>query len=277
MNKILVYAMTFGFLIEAPNARAEDLADSKPQFSVGLKAWNSSWLSYLPTVINVNGGASTASFVDAVEGDQRTTLLPVLAVRYKNYFISSSYARYSSNFSVPHSINQTGELTSRSDHIARNETDLTAGYYLMENIAITAGYKYGVETRDSSLGITPGVSSHLYDVTVKGLLFGAFANFPIQGGLRSYWQLGYGPTRVNISFPPASANAPINVHGSYQIGEIGLVYALPLDRLSMTGANVGLGYRSQTLKSRSRAPYSADPRNYRDVKDGVILSLNVSF
>lgn len=254
--------------------------EAKPQFSVGLKAWHSSWLSYFPGEvrgIDSAGAPGTATTYDMAEGSQRTTFLPVLAVRYNNYFLSASYARYSSNFHLANTsvVGPDGSnvLTSRSDHFDRDEADLTAGYFVTPNIALSLGYKHLTEARHTSLGIAPGIATPLSDSTLKALLFSALANLPLQGGLGVYGQLSYGPTRVNITTSPDNA-VSYRAHGTYLISEIGLTYALPVQTPLLKSSSIGVGYRSQTGKTRS--PVGGYSRDVRDVKDGIIFSLNMS-
>lgn len=259
---------------------ASDMDEAKPQFSVGLKAWHSSWLSYFPGAVSGVDSAGTpgsATTYDMAEGGQRTTFFPVLAVRYNNYFLSANYARYSSNFHLANSsvIGPDGRnvLTSRSDHFDRDEADLTAGYSITPNIALSLGYKHATEARHTSLGIAPGISTPLSHNTFKALLFGALANLPLQGGLGVYGQLGYGPTRLNITVSPDNA-VSYRAHGTYLISEIGLTYVLPVQTPLLKSSSIGLGYRSQTTKTRS--PIGGFSRDLRDVKDGIIFSLNMS-
>ncbi|PIL42207.1 hypothetical protein CR105_25385 [Massilia eurypsychrophila] len=246
-----------------------------------MKVWNSSWFSYLPGYyagISPLGVPSVADSVDAIEGARKTTTLPVVGIRSGNFLLSASHARYESDFRSAHSsvLSPTGQniLTSRSDHLSRKESDLTAGYSLTPNIALTVGYKHASEERDTSLGITGTATTRSFEAKVKGLVFGVTANFPVRGGLGFYGLAGYGPARLETLLP--GQNAAITSNGRYLISEIGLTYSLVITDAFVKGANVGLGYRSQTVKTDGVGPGFLDQRDYRDVKDGVTLSLTVA-
>jgi hypothetical protein len=279
-NKIRVAAI-LGCLAQSPLALAQDTDASPTQVSVGLKVWHSSWLSYLAgayTGISPAGTPGLADSIDAVEGSQETDVLPTIGVRYKDYLVSGSFARFSGDFNSLHSsvICPCGQnvLTSRTDHISRKESDLAVGYFITPNVILSLGYKYATEDRHTVLGIA-GLSMPSVTNTVRGVLAGAAASFPIQGRWRFYGNFGYGPGKVTTEFSDPAV-APIHAHGRYLISEIGLNYSLPISNALMKGVNAGLGYRSQSFKTRSEGPAYRDRRDFRDVKDGVVLSLNVA-
>lgn len=265
----------------APAAVAAEGAD-RPLISVGMKVWNAAWFSYLPgpySAVTPAGVPVRADAIDAIEGTRKTTTLPALAVSYGKFALSASYAQYTTDLHAPHSSvigpNGMNVQTSRTDHLVRKESDLGLAYSLSPNISVSAGYKYVTEARDTTLGITGGGASPFFDATVRGLVLGAQANFPVKGNLRMYGQMGYGPATVSTSFADKMIVVPDN-KGRYLISEIGLIYALSISDVFVKGAYVGLGYRSQTLKTDGVGPSYLDKRDYRDVRDGVILSLNVA-
>jgi opacity protein-like surface antigen len=281
MNKQLCVVAILGLLTQLPVALAQEGAASQTQVTIGARVWHSSWLSYLPSVytgFTPGGAPGLVDSIDAVEGSTKTDVLPAIGVRYKDYLLSGSYARYTGDFEALHSsvISPGGQniVTSRTDHISRKESDLAVGYYLTPNIALSLGYKYATEERATRFGII-GTSSPFLTNTVRGILVGAGASFPIQGGLRFYGNFGYGPARVKTEFADPTM-ARIDSNGRYLISEIGLNYALPFSTALMKGVSAGLGYRSQSFRTRGVGPAYRDRRDFRDVKDGVVLSLNIS-
>jgi hypothetical protein len=280
-KRYLALIVISGALAQSPAAFAADPEESRPQVSIGMKVWNSSWSTFLPGVytgITPAGAPALADSIDAVEGDRKTSVFPVLGVRKGNTLLSASYAKYATDLRTLHSSvvapNGMNVITSRSDHLSRKESDLTAGYFVTPNIALTAGFKYATEIRDTTLGLT-GVSTPFLDNTVKGLLFGALANFSVQGNLRFYSQLGYGFAKVRTEFADPTL-APLDSNGRYLISEIGLNYALAVTDVFIKGANAGLGYRSQIVKTHGSGPAYRDRRDFRDTKDGIVFSLNVA-
>lgn len=251
------------------------------QVSVGLKVWNAAWSSYLPATyagVDATGRPAQGETFDQVEGKRKTNFLPSLVVRRGAYFVSASYGRFTSDFSVPGTALPApggGTLiTSRTDHFKRRESDLTAGYFVTPELAVTLGYKDATETRDIRLGIAPQ-STPLLRNKASGLLLGAVGSFAVQGDLRLYTTAGYGPARFKIRFAdPALANFDAN--GRYLIGEAGLSYPLFKGERWLQNVTALLGYRTQTVKSDSRGAVSNNTRTVRDVRDGLVFSVTAT-
>lgn len=254
---------------------------STTQFTIGAKVWRASWLSYVPAQysgIGANGAPAAGDSVNGIEGDVRTDVLPLLAVRHGKFFASASYGRFKSDFHVNTSpiITPAGQtlITSRTDHFNRRESDLTAGYSVTPEVGIVIGYKDAVETRDTTLGISPQ-PSRLGTTKVKGVLLGAVANFAVYDKLRLYGQAGYGPARFKLAFADPTVASPKS-HGRYLIGEFGLSYPVFGGVRGLAGATAALGYRTQTVKTKSYSSIFQQDRDLRDVRDGLVLSLNLT-
>ena len=278
-KKMGMVALLLAAAAPARVALAADDGDSKAQFTVGLKVWNSSWLSYNPNVysgVGPDGQFSLADSVDAVEGGTRTDAIPVIGVRKGNMVFSFTHASYATDFHTPRSsvIGPGGQniTTSRTDHLARKETDLVAAYFVLPNIALSAGLKHASESRDSSTGLS--ARTRFLNAKGKAILIGALATFPIKHGLNAYGQLGYGPTRLTTTLPDGSGSDTSN--GRYLSSELGVSYALQMADPFVKGLFVGLGYRSQTIRTPGIAAAYGDARDYRDVKDGVVFSVTVA-
>ena len=275
----LVIPMVLGAL--ACSAAQAQTTPSSTQFTIGAKVWHASWLSYVPapyTGIGANGAPAAGDSVNAVEGDVRTSVLPSLGVRHGNFFASASYGRFRSDFQVNTSpvITPAGQtlITSRTDHFKRSESDLNVGYFLTPEVGIALGYKDATETRDTSLGIAPQ-PSRLLTTKAKAVLLGAVASFAVYDKLRLYGQAGYGPARIRLAFTdPTLANPRANAR--YLIGEFGLSYPVFSGVGGHGGATAALGYRTQTVKTDSYSSVFQQGRDLRDVRDGVVLSLNVT-
>lgn len=259
--------------------RAEAAEGEQAQFTVGVKIWNSSWFSYNPgayTATGPDGKLALADSIDAVQGNSKTDAIPVLAVRKGSYVVSLSHASYASQFHTKHSslIGPDGRniATSRSDHLARKEIDLTAAYFVMPNIALSVGLKHASEQRDISTGIS--ARSRFLNTKGKAVIAGALASFPIKGGLGAYGQLGYGPTRLTSALADGSGTDTST--GRYLSSELGISYALRMSDPFVKGLFVGIGYRSQTITTPGVSPAYGDTRDFRDVKDGVVFSITAA-
>jgi hypothetical protein len=251
------------------------------QFTIGLKVWHASWLSYIPanyTGIGANGAPAIGDSVNSAEGSVHTDIVPLLSIRHKKFFASVSQARFSSDFHVLTSpvILPTGQnlITSRTDHFKRRESDLNIGYFVTPEVAIALGYKDATETRDTSLGIAPQ-SIPLTRTRATGFLLGAVGSFAVVDKLRLFAQAGYGPARLKVRFDDPSLGS-IKSNGRYFIGELGLSYPVFSKLDGSMGANASLGYRTQTIKTHSDGGFFQESRDLRDVRDGVVLSLNVT-
>lgn len=253
------------------------------QFTVGVKVWNASWLSYLPanyTGISASGTPAIGDSVNATEGKSHTDVFPQLSVRHKEFFASISHARFKNDFRVASNpiIISPGQtlITSRNDHFERRESDLNVGYYVLPGIALALGYKDATETRNISLGTAPQAVP-LVKTTASGFLLGAIGNFTVYDKLRFYAQAGYGPARVKLRFADPSFGTDYKTTGRYLIGEIGLSYLVFPTRDGYGGATVSLGYRTQTIKTNSYASIFQETRKLRDVRDGAILAMSYTF
>lgn len=266
-------------LLICPVSQAQEATST--QVSVGLKLWNAAWSSYLPGTyagVDATGRPVLGETFDEVEGKRKTNFLPSLVLRHGRYFVSASYGRFTSDFSVPGTpLPGPGGvtlITSRLDHFKRRESDLTAGYFVTQELALTLGYKDATEDRDIRLGIAPQAAP-LLNNKAHGLLLGAVGSFAVQGDLRLYTTAGYGPARFKIRFAdPTIANFDAN--GRYLIGEAGFSYPLFKGDRWLQNVTALLGYRTQTVKTDSRGTVGSNSRTVRDVRDGLVFSVTAT-
>jgi len=253
------------------------------RFTVGVKAWHASWLSYMPvnySGFSAGGAPTTGDSVNEIEGKSHTDFMPLISVRHKDLFVSLSYARFTSDFRAPTSpiITPGGQtlITSRNDRFTRREGDLNVGYFITPEVAIAVGYKDATEDRDTSLGIAPQATP-LIRTKARGVLLGVIGSFAVYDKLRFYAQAGYGPARLTLDFADPALGANFKANGRYLIGEIGLSYPVFANPSGSGGAVLSLGYRTQTIKTNSDAGIFREAHGLRDVRDGAVLSLNHTF
>lgn len=279
-TNLAVVASTLVALLAPAAGQAQESASAN-QVSVGFKLWNASWSSYLPAPIagvDSKGQPVPGEIFDTAEGERRTNVLPVFSIRHDRWVLSGSYGRYTSNF---HAVTSpvvvapgTNLITTRTDHFVRREADITLGYYVTPELAVSLGYKDADESRDISLGVAPKFAPFLSN-KASGVLVGAAGSFPIIGQLRLYTQGAYGPARLKTRFAdPSLPN--IDVNGQYLIGELGLSHPIFAGNNWLRGANLALGYRTQTVKADSRGTLNNGERKLRDVRDGLVLSLSAT-
>lgn len=294
-NVLLLAALTS--IIHPTTSFAQDEPESRAQYTVGVRVWNASWSTAMPTLYAGNtplGGGAVAESLDSVDGKRDTSVSPTLSMRKDRLVVSASYARYSSNFYVANTVVPTlaplpsgptviNLVTSRSDHVVRKESDVTAGYAVAPNIIVSLGFKYATEDRDSTYDTLHTGPVPLLDNTIRALLLGVSAAFPIQGGLSFTGQFAYGPARAkthllggNSPALPVAFPETVKNNSRYQIMEVGVNYALGISNAYFRGASIGLGYRSQLARTKGMGPSQSFRRTYRDEREGIVASLNVA-
>lgn len=264
--------------------QAQSSPDTQPpdtQITIGAKVWHASWLSYLPATYNgvtPTGNPTFGDSINAVEAKEKTDVMPHLHLRHKKFFVSASYGDFSTDFRVltdPDTMVSPGQnvITWRNDRFKRREGDFNVGYAVTPNIGLALGYKHATETRDVSRGTAPE-PARFVKTTAKGFLVGAVGGFPVTEKLSLYFQAGYGPARLKLKFTdPRLGTAKTD--GRYTIGEIGLSY--PLYKTARgSGTTASIGYRTQTIKTDGYESVFQESRDLRDVRDGVVLTLNVT-
>lgn len=288
MNRSRLFAkagLTISCFLPAISFAQED-SSPRLEFTVGLKAWNTTWQSYLPAIVvgTTPGGAPVAGeLVNSVEGNTEVAALPTMTLRYARYFLSAGYARYSSNFDLNLApvgpINGQNLITSRQDHIKRRELDINVGYFVLPGFALTVGYKGARENRDTSSGAAPGIAVSLLDGKFDALLLGALGSYEIVPGFSGYGQFGYGIGRNKFKYGEATPAPDTQVKSNprYILTEVGVAYQLPIKSQWVQRTSVALGYRSQTVKQKVPSIVGGEEREVRDVKDGIVLSLNATF
>jgi hypothetical protein len=280
-------SLTLGAIFSFPaTCLAQESSPTRPEFTVGIKAWDTSWHSYLPTTVagfTNTGQPILGEVVNSVEGSKKVEALPTFTVRYDRYFVSGGYARFSSNFRVSQSPvtspSFTNLIASRQDHIKRREIDINGGYFVLPGLALTLGYKNGREERDTLSDLSPA-SSNLFDANLNVWLVGALASFEVHPGVSAYGQFGYGIGRSKVTLGEGLGpfeGEHVRSHAKYILSEVGIAYTLPFDLAWLRRTSVALGYRSQTLKQDVPSVVSGGSRQLRDVKDGFVVSLNATF
>jgi hypothetical protein len=270
---------TLAGLIQSTAVHAQEAGESRASYTLGLRVWNAAWSAGMPTLYTgaTPGGVPVVTeSLDDVPGKRRTEAFPSLAVRKDKFVVSASYAKFSTDFQTPYSSfpgpNGVNVITPRTDHLDRKESDLTAGYFVTPNVALSLGFKYAEEGRTSTAGLSSGTRP-VVDNTARALLLGASAAFPIQGSLLFTGQIAYGPARIKSDYADNAISDSTNT-ARYLISEIGVSYALGIKSSYIRGASVGLGYRTQQVRTKTNGASQQGGRDFRNDRDGVIATLN---
>jgi hypothetical protein len=280
-----VLRTTLGMLLALPIC---SLADS-PQFelpvqlSVGLKAFATYLDEPLFTLDDGN--------VQAIRSKkQEVLLIPTLSARYDKFFATASYSpSHSFRMETPRE-NITeyalrsgqGALASYSPTfryditIKREEQDVNFGYALLPSASASVGYKkIKYNGTYNSARIEAGGTSYAQDWGTKinylyqGPTVGFAATAPLGNGISLYGNLAMG-VGFKLKIDDRSSSADYNAH------EVGLSYVLPVKAWPMKSLLTTLGYRGQSLTSKSSNIYG-DKVHIAERTEGFTLGVVAAF
>jgi hypothetical protein len=305
--------------------------------TVGYKAWFNTW--DLPMFFR-GKSPSEQDLIATVRSETEISHIPVLLFRYNNFFISGSYFPktdynlskmkvlyniginndiYLSSPSPTHDsearfiIYDPNEPKLASSPVRakipieyrisaeRSEWDITAGYHISQNLAITVGYKNikrlysqqvyrpsfpvidvsGEEPISFSQERTGKMES---DSEGNGVTLGLIGSVPLGRGFGLYGNFAYGwletdeyfssSTEINgktIEVPEAPSFSHDN---NYYLGEMGLAYSPRFKTHAINAASFYLAYRFQHYDFEDAI---ASGQTARDSTDGLVLGVNLSF
>lgn len=239
----------------------------------GLRVWGTTWdLPIFSRAVEVNPATGmVAGTRDVVQRstDTKAAPVPFLGVRYGNFTASAS-----------HWVKTSYDFEELPSDVNRKELDVTVGYYILPQIAVSAGYKNAKVDRLSPLA--EGGSK------TEAFLIGASGSVPLEGTgrLSLYGNFAFGPGK-STSYVGGNNN---KVDVTYRIGEIGLSYQLlsaPQGALKHLG--LSLGYRAQivTFKDVPLSTYTlsnptipvsvVERKDIQTNTDGVVIGLTGVF
>lgn len=231
--------------------------------SIGYKAWLNQWqTSYI---------GATGTHILSMTSDYEFTSIPVLGLRYKDFFLSGSYYM-ETKFDFPDVSYEVTDpsvgtiIETLSASAKRSEWDASFGYYVHPSIAVSVGYKRIAQEytdRYSSPGIIYTPSEFTSKTTYKGPTLGILVNAPIGSGVGIYGNLAYGPLKGKFEGESSSFNAP------YVLAESGLNY-----KFEKAPLLINLGYRYQSLDSK---PKDMGGQIGPDVTKGMVFGLSYIF
>jgi hypothetical protein len=255
--------------------------------SVGVKMWASEW--ELP-ILWTGGNNETVRTHHSEE--RENTLIPTLNFKCKNFFILGSYfpeTNYSfdkQTVAVFNSENSTDIPYGAEINADRSEWDINFGYYLLQSLVITAGYKrikrdfqVDVTKKEQPVDFFIGGSTE-----TDGLTIGIAGVAPLRGKMGLYGSFAFGwlKTDKKVSYSSSSSSFDYDdnpIFGEegyfdvdYYLGELGFVYSSQFDKVPvLNAASLYLGYRFQVLN---------EEREFSEVTDntsGFVLGVNLAF
>jgi len=266
--------------------------------SLGYKAWFTKWESFFAD--SIRWSPELPGLVTSNTSPTELVSIPVLSLRYNNFFVSGSYFKETA-FSFPrfsysmlitdYEITKDGEpftLDYEMEHSVydisktRTEWDISVGYYLNQYIALTVGYKeiekdttvhQRVNFPDRIEGDTLFLATEEIDYTLttktSGPTIGIAGSVPLKSGWGLYGAFAYG-------FLESEFQSGKTVDSPYSVTEGGLSYSyIAKDKVKfLHAATITAGYRSQTFYAKDITPSGEDGT---DTTQGFTLGLNLSF
>lgn len=241
---VVLSALTAAFVVGSGAAFANDSSEPKDwSVTLGLKAWANEWQSW-ETPAGVWLGGSTFGTANA------TSLNPSLTVKYKDFFVSGGVMN-KTNYSISNTAG--GAATPAS----RKESDLSVGYYVLPQVALTLGYKQITQTW--------GTQTWVWRIPAVGI---SAASAIQDTKMFMYGNAAIGKSSISTS---GVDTAPQYSGGTYTTAEFGLGYSLT-QSFRLTG-----GYKFQSSPT-SMNPYFAGGRvTMVDTTRGFVLGGSYTF
>jgi hypothetical protein len=213
-----------------------------PVFSAGLKAWSTTWSGFTYEI------TPAGSVLTPIQAGNKLVWIPSASVRWGSLLASiSAYAPADHQF-------ESGTIN------RRKETDFNVAWLVTPGLALSAGYK-----RVAQIGE--------YRYRPAGPVIGASASAPLSGTLGLYGTLGLGRLKTPGQ---QSDNREVVFDADYQLAELGLSWALPIDRWA-DAINVTAGYRMQVLVSKDAGRDNQLGRDVRDLTQGFVFGMTMRF
>jgi hypothetical protein len=267
MKKIFIAATIFSVIFMASSLCLA--ADEKDwNVSVGYKAWMNEW----QTSVFSNDITTAGEYVTSLTSDAKLTSIPVLGVRYKDFFVSGSYYM-KTRFSFPEI--QTYEQDITTDPVSyydlktkitaeRSEWDTALGYYINKSIALSLGYKSIKQKYTQKMDSVILSYSDEYEskTKIEGPTVGLMGNVNVGNGFGLYGNFAYG--WLKAEYDGVSEKDDVR----YILNEFGVNHKA--ENLPLV---ISLGYRYQAMDTTIVGSSHKSP----DVTKGFVFGINLIF
>lgn len=257
----LINLPTLALLLCAVSSQAFAAGD-EVYITVGAKVWNNKWTSwdYYPPIATLPGASENFT------SSSQSTLIPSLALRYKDFLVTGSvFSRQEYEF-----VGSNGTPFKAK----RDETDLHFGYYVLPTLALTLGYK--------TVKQDFGASTFKYN----GPIIGAAASAPLTQNYSLYGNFGYGAMKAEFPAGFTDNSGRNKLDADYYLGEVGVAYSFDVKSFisAAKAMTATLGYRNQTLATQGFAvgtdatkPALSRSTELRDNTEGLVLGMSLTF
>ena len=184
-------------------ALASESESKNLSVTVGLKLWVNEWQTW--------GGYGVS---------RKTTANPSVTVKYKNLFVSAGVMP-KSNYSVPY-VDVFGNP--QTTNVPRSEYDLSVGYYVLPQLAVTLGYKQTKQVW--------GATDYVWKIPAIGV---SAASAIMDTKMFMYGNAAFGSAQISVTGVSGLSG------GLYTTSELGLGYSIvPAFRMTV-------GYKYQVI------------------------------
>ncbi|MCI0562267.1 MAG: hypothetical protein MN733_27590, partial [Nitrososphaera sp.] len=204
--------------------------------------------------------------------DSEPTPIPVVSVKYKNFFVSSSYYP-ETEFEFEDS-SEIPDLLTIQTSAEREEWDVALGYFLTPYLAFTAGYKDIEQTFVDTITFIgePPIVTEPSTTDISGPTLGLVGSAPIGSGFGVYGSFAYGFLESEFEGISEDFDTP------YVVAEGGVTYTHNITHvpayMPLSAATVFAGYRFQSYDTEDVTTSGEDGV---DEAKGFVVGVNLTF
>lgn len=251
--------------LAATSSSAQDSASEKDQLKfgdvqlvIGQKIWAATW--DIPTIgarVELPPNSASPVIQTSIESNSSSTrAIPLTVVSASlGDFTTSISGAWNTNFSNSDAL---------GGRVKRSEYDISLGYSFAPNISASLIYKAGRVSQIAG-GSANALLGFSGNQKLSGWLIGLSAGAPLQNN----WSI-YGNAAVSVtgkSRLDLGKNGRSRQDASYQIGEVGLIYAFPQRLGAVSAISFQIGYRAQVLRVDD-----ASVASFSTVEPGALLN-----
>jgi len=266
--KTLAFTIIFSLSVSSNALAFEDL-----KFTLGVKSWVAQWDTFTASQNNIQ----------ELKKAEESILIPTATIKYKKLFLSSSYYKQDGFAFEPTTFYwYTGTVIENTyaANAERSEFDVTLGYRIIPQVALSIGYKKIDITGNyevNSYGVAaPGVRGPFISQTTGTFVdnfTGAYLGANFASAFNRYLA-GYGTFAYGIldeEYTDSADGFSNSDETSYISAEVGLAY-MPAKWVNFT-----LAYRFQTIESKAKGASWFGIEEGEDRMRGLMLGANVTF
>jgi hypothetical protein len=278
-NKAKIGSVALAAALVSTSAFAQDKDWS---VTLGIKGWLNIWDTKVQAGIPASGNFAGGSSIISQTSDWTAAAIPSLAIRYKEFFIASSYfvnRKYNFPQNAGSFFFDVGDPSGvglgvpyTQDTVAkRKEFDINIGWYFVPQVALTLGYKQVNQHYTDTFILPPAIFPVPFttDQTTKNkaATIGVVAGAPL--GDSNFLMYFNAASSIGPTMKATYSDSSGSDKGWYATGEVGFGYRIA------PGLTATLSYKYQIidLKLKDLSP----TQHARDTTNGPLLGVSYTF